>query len=389
MPEKTVDLTSLTVQVTKPRGQPARRLADQGLRIVPVVEDEGDMERFVISERLAVDRRTRSSFLNGILDKTLFTSAIYLREHFALPVLIVEGSLEDEYRGFDPQAVRGALSSMVLEYGLSVIRTADLDETVQLLIMMIRQEQIGIPEISLIPKRTAKSLPDMQRRVVEMLPGCGRVMARELLQHFGSIGRIVSASVEELRELRGIGLKKAREMQQVLAAEYGAVDTEKQIEDAIETEPALLLPGPVALVARQHHIYDDEHDRHIVDMVFNDAAANATILVELKRGRLESGHREQLRRYLDHARESSVIRRYLDGGSSLRGVLASPEPGKLTSRYDDITIQELDPARIIAVLNRLRRERCARHEPPDPAGSPQPRCRCRLASACPPQSSRR
>ena len=278
-------------------------------------------------------------------------------------------SLEDEYRGFDPQAVRGALSSMLLEYGLSVLSTQDLDETVQLLVMMIRQEQIGIPEISLIPKRTARALPDMQRRVVEMLPGCGRVMARELLQHFGSIVRLVSASVDELRELRGIGLKEAREMHQVLRAEYGAVDTERQIEDAIEADPGLLLPGPVALIARQHHIYDDEHDRHVVDMVFRDDRANETILVELKRGRLESDHREQLRRYLDHAVESAVIRAYLDRGSVLRGVLASPEPGKLTPRYEDVTIQELDPARLIQVLNQLRRERWATAGQADSPGS--------------------
>ena len=108
-----------------------------------------------------MDRRTRPSLLNGIMDKTLFTSAIYLREQFTLPVLIVEDEVDYGYRGFDPQAVRGALSSMVLEYGLSVLSTRDLDETVHMLVMMARQEQVGIPKISLIPKRKATSLADM------------------------------------------------------------------------------------------------------------------------------------------------------------------------------------------------------------------------------------
>jgi len=348
------DLSTLVVRATKPRSQAGRLLADQGLQIVPIAEDEGNVERFIISDALAVDRRTGSSLLNGIMDKTLFTSAIYLREHFALPVLILEGEVNYEYRGFDPQAVRGAISSMVLEYGLTVLSTRDLDETAHMLIMMARQEQVGIPEISLIPKRKATSLADMQRRLVEMLPGAGRVMARELLQHFGSVDRIARASEDELCGLKGIGRKKARDIRQVLNAPYEAVDTERQIEDAIEVDPSLLFKEPVTLVARQHHIYDDEADRHIVDMVFHDPATDTVILVELKRSRLEASHREQLRRYLDHAGESDILRRYLDGGSALQGILASPEAAGFKPRYDDIAVRELDAERIIAILVRLR-----------------------------------
>ena len=351
------DLSTLTVHVSKPKAAAARRLVELGLNVLLIRDDEGDSERFVFSKRLAVDRRAGNSFLNGIMDKTLFTAAIYLREHFRLPVLIVEGPINYEHRGFDPQSVRGALSSMVLEYGVNVLTTADLEDTVQLLVMMARQEQIGIPEISLVPKRTAKTLPDMQRRVAEMLPGCGRVMARELLQHFGSFERIVRASADELRQVPGIGAKKARDMCEVLATEYEAVDTERQIEDAIEADPSLLFEQPVELVDRQHFIFDDRGDRHIVDMLFADRRAGEVILVELKRGRLEPWHREQLKRYLAHADESAVIRRHLDGGFAMRGILASVDPGKLAPRHKDITVVTVDEKRVIAILTELRRKR--------------------------------
>ena len=86
-----------------------------------------------------------------------------------------------------------------------------------------------------------------------------------------------------------------------------------------------------------------------------DRAASTLILVELKHGRLEPAHREQLRRYLDHARESSLLRRHLDRGCALRGVLASLDPGKLALRYDDITVRKVDAARVIPILARLRR----------------------------------
>jgi len=80
-PDRTALHSALVVRATKPRSQAARKLAELGIRVVAVEEDEGDIERFVISKRLAVDRRTGHGLLNGIMDKTLFTSAIYLREH--------------------------------------------------------------------------------------------------------------------------------------------------------------------------------------------------------------------------------------------------------------------------------------------------------------------
>lgn len=75
-----VDLSGVSVSCTKPRGRPARLLAGMGVMIVPVEEDEGTVDRYFLSRRVAVERRTGGGFLKGIVDKTLFTSAIYLRE---------------------------------------------------------------------------------------------------------------------------------------------------------------------------------------------------------------------------------------------------------------------------------------------------------------------
>lgn len=347
----------LVVSATKPRGKPAALLAEMGVQIVPIAEDEGNVDRYVLSKRLAVERRTGNSFPRGILDKTLFTSAIYLREHFRIPVLIVEGQVNYQYVGISPQAVRGVLSSMLLLYGMSVLATPTVEETAALIAMIARQEQVGIPEISLIPKRKATSLDDMQRRVVEMLPGSGMVMARDLLQHFGSIERIVRATEGELRSLRGVGARKARQMLKVLHAEYEAVDTERNLEDAIEADPTLLFKQPVVLLARQHYIYTDEQRRQFVDMVFLDSEADELVLVELKRGKLAHEHVRQLRAYLDHARESKVLASFLDKGTALRGLLATVEDCSLKIRDKDISTRIVDRRRTIEVLKQLRQRR--------------------------------
>ena len=349
----------LIIAATKPCGRAARMLAELGVGIVPVEEDEGNVDRYICGERLAVERRSGSSFLRGVQEKTLFTSAIYLREHFSLPVLIVEGEVNFEYSGFAPQAIRGALSSMMLEYGLSVLSTPTIEETVQLVAMMARQEQVGIPEISLIPKRKATTVPDMQRRVVEMLPGCGMVMARDLLQTFGTVERIVRASPEELRTVRGLGTRKAAEMHRVLHEEYASVDTERDLEDAIEAAPELLFSRPVSLLARQHHIYTDSRERHVVDLVFVRQDADEVILVELKRGRLAHEHVRQIRRYLDHASESKLLRPFLQSGTAVRGVLATIEDCQLKVRDRDVAVRTVDRADVTRVLADLRARRLA------------------------------
>jgi len=352
-----VDLSVLTISATKPKGKPAAMLAEMGITIVPIEEDEGNVDRYILSERLAIERRTGSGFLRGIMEKTLFTSAIYLREHFSVPILIIEGEVNYEYTMFDPQAVRGALSSMMLLYGVNVLSTPNIEETVNLIAMMARQEQIGIRDISLIPKRKATDLADMQRRAIEMLPGCGMVMARDLLQYFGSVERIVNATEEEFRGVRGIGAKKAAEMYKVLNAEYEAVDTERNLEDAIEAVPELLFKQPVTLLDRQHYIYTEEKERHIVDLVFLDPEEDDLILVELKRGKLTSEHYDQIRRYLDNAHKSKLLLSFLEKGMALRGILATVEECKFKPKGADVSVCIVDKQETIEVLKQLRNQR--------------------------------
>jgi hypothetical protein len=246
---------------------------------------------------------------------------------------------------------------MMLEYGVNVISTADLDETAHLLMMMARHAQVGIPEISLVPKRKAADLPDLQRRVVEMLPGCGRVTARDMLHYFGSVQRIVDATTQELREVRGIGKKRAAEIHRVLHAEYEAVDTERNLEDAIEVAPGLLFDRPVELVARQHVISLEAGERDVVDMVFVDPAGPELILAELKRGALAHDHEAQLRSYLDDIHRSPLLMEYVERGATLRGLLVTFTPCDYTPQSPDIEVVVVEESAVIEILKRLRKGR--------------------------------
>jgi ERCC4-type nuclease len=346
----------LTIWVTKPRGDLAERLSQAGCRI-EVLDDEGNIDRYVLGPQLAVERRTPASFLQGIQDKSLFTSAISLREHFEIGILIVEGAIDFDRTGFHPQAVRGALSAMMLEYGISVLVTPNPEETTALLLMMARHAQVGIPEISLVPKRKAVDLPDLQRRVVEMLPGCGRVAARELLQHFGSVSRIVQATESELQQVRGIGEKRAAEIARVLHAAYASIDTERDLEEAAEANPHLLFDAQMTLLARQHVIATTDGERHVVDLVYLDGENAQLILVELKRDALTAEHEAQLRRYFEVADQSPLLSQHLTKGYGLRGILATISDCTYVPDYPNINVVIVDKGAAIAQLAALRRLR--------------------------------
>ncbi|MEK7398539.1 MAG: ERCC4 domain-containing protein [Candidatus Poribacteria bacterium] len=352
-----VDLSELNISVTKPFGKPAAMLAEMDINIIPIEEDEGNVDRYIISNRLAIDRWTGSTFVQGIIDKNLFSGAIYLREHFNAPIIILEGDISHKCRMVNPQMIRGAMSSLMVLYGVNILSTPDVEETVSLITMIARQEQIGIKEISLIPKRKAVTLDDMQRRVIEMLPGCGMVMARDLLQYFGSIKNIVNATEDEFRSVPGVGAKKAEEVYKVLNAEYESIDTEKALEDAIESDPQLLFDQQITLVSRQHYIFTEGKERHIIDMVFYDQQANELILVELKRGRLFIDHYYQIRRYVDNAPKSEILRSYLEKGASIRGILATVEECKLDLGDSCISVHIVDRNKAIKVLKRIRDDR--------------------------------
>jgi ERCC4-type nuclease len=350
--------TPVTIHCTKPRSQLARALRASGADVL-ALEPPTDVrpgERYALSQEVALDRYTGASFARAIAEKILFIHALDLRESFAAPVVLLEGELTTPYSGFHPQALRGALSALIVEYGVSVLRTADLEESLSLVLMMAVHAQHGVPEISLHAKRRATDVFDQQRRVVEMLPGAGLVGARRLLQRFGSLGRLLAATEEEIRRVPGFGPQKAAQIGSVLATEYRAVDTEHDVEEAIARRPELLLGSPAELLARQHVLFDDEGAKHVIDLVLGAAEEPVAYVAELKRASITNEHVEQLTRYLDRARHSELLASLIDAGFELRGVLASPEPSSIRPKDRRVTVIRLDREALIEELLRARRE---------------------------------
>ncbi len=339
---------SLLIRASKPDSKVAELLRRGGAEIV--LFPDGYSEVYLPSSRVSVCRKTTYSFLSAIEDKTLFVEATEGAESERLTIFVVEGDPLQAARAFHPNAVRGAMTSLLVQYGASLVTTASPEETAELILMIAKQEQQGIPEVSLHPKRRALDLPDTQRRVVEMLPGAGLVVARELLRHFGTIQRIASASAEQLAQVKGVGKGRAESIRDVLQEPYKDVDTEKEIEDALEKDPSLLFAEPVEFLARQHRLTLEDGSQGIVDLIFRARKKALLYVVEVKKGPVTLMDYRQIKAYIQAAGNSELIKKHLQTGCALRGVLASTTQSNFRPPGESIEVRTIDRNRVLEVL---------------------------------------
>lgn len=193
-------------------------LAQLGVKVEARQLDVGD---FILSDRVGVERKSVGDFLQSIVDKRLLNQAKQLSETFERPVLILEGEGLYSRRAIHPNAIRGALAALAVDFGISVLPTQDEKETAAVLAIIARREQTEqAREVAVRGEAKGLTLPEQQRFVVEGLPGVSAVLAERLLAHFDTVERVVAASEEELQQVRGIGKEKAKEIRRVLSVLY-------------------------------------------------------------------------------------------------------------------------------------------------------------------------
>lgn len=162
-----------------------------------------------IGDDLAIERKDANDFALSVMDGRLFGQAELLASTFQHTAVIVEGDLADIYSRIEPEALAGALSSLVIFFRIPVITVRNEEATARLIGRLGKHATEGLGyEIAL---RAGKPKHDggLAQYLVEGLPGVGAETARRLIQHFGSASRVFGASKDELQQVRGIGAKTA------------------------------------------------------------------------------------------------------------------------------------------------------------------------------------
>lgn len=178
---------------------------------------------YILSDRVCVERKTIDDFIQSIIDNRLLGQARELVRNFEAPAMIIEGEFDKIYsrRMVHPNAIRGALASLALDYRISIIPSRDEEDTAKILHVIARREQeLDERLVALRGEKKPLMLRERQLFVVESLPNVSAVLARRLLDKFGSVEKVVTASTKELMEVEGIGDKKAEEITKVVKNKY-------------------------------------------------------------------------------------------------------------------------------------------------------------------------
>jgi len=169
---------------------------------------------YYVDNRLLFERKTLTDFIASIKDGRIFRQGINLASSPLKGVIILEGTSGNILRsGMRREAIQGALITISLNLGIPIFRSTDPMESAKLILFAAHQikflETNSLPRHNLRPKGKRA----VQLQILQGIPGVGRKRAQLLLKRFGSLDAIISASMEELLRVEGIGRKTVETIQ--------------------------------------------------------------------------------------------------------------------------------------------------------------------------------
>ncbi len=164
---------------------------------------------------IAIERKTLSDFISSMISKRLMVQLQNLKQ-FPRQLLILEG---DESRGgVHPNAVRGMLLSIILDFNIPIIFSKSSQETAEFFILLDKKQDKKPHENSLKMKRIGHTIQERQQIVLESFPGIGPRTAKLLLKEFKTIKKIINSKKEDLEKY--LDKNKSGEMKKILEFPY-------------------------------------------------------------------------------------------------------------------------------------------------------------------------
>ena len=185
------------------------------------------MGDYQIGKRVIIERKTLKDLSISIVDGRLFRQMIRLANSTCQGVLILEGTAADIVElNMTRASLQGALITVSLIWGIPVLRSKDPPETARLMVYIGRQlissAGGGMQRHGYRPKGFRKR----QQFILQGLPGIGPERAGRLLDHFGNVEAVITASSIELQSVEGIGKSIADRIRWVVSEEAFSCNTE-------------------------------------------------------------------------------------------------------------------------------------------------------------------
>ncbi|MEM5790889.1 MAG: ERCC4 domain-containing protein [Candidatus Aenigmatarchaeota archaeon] len=173
---------------------------------------------FIISQRVAIERKSYSDFISSIIDGRIFEQASLLRKNFEKPIIIIEGYSNRE---INENALKGALASLLIDFGISILMTRNPLDTAKTIFWIAKKEQFeGKKDIVIKIGKKPKDIKKLQEFIISSFPGISSILGKRLLEKFGSLEKVFNASEEELVKVKGISKNLAKKIKRILVSSY-------------------------------------------------------------------------------------------------------------------------------------------------------------------------
>ncbi|RLE65905.1 MAG: hypothetical protein DRJ38_02965 [Thermoprotei archaeon] len=201
--------------------------ARQILKILKELKTEIEIKKlevgdYVLSEDVAVERKTVVDFVETLTRRNLFEQVYALKEVYVRPILVLEGYLGiiKKFSRINVNSVLGALAALARN-GISVIPTLDARTTASLLYFIARQEQVGeARQITVRPVKKFVTVQEQQIFFLAGLPLIGRSKAISILKKFGTPLNALNNYRLWSRRINGIGESTVKKIEQVLTSKF-------------------------------------------------------------------------------------------------------------------------------------------------------------------------
>ncbi|NIO22558.1 MAG: hypothetical protein GTN38_00840 [Candidatus Aenigmarchaeota archaeon] len=179
---------------------------------------------YICSDRVCVERKTISDFIQSIIDQRIFKQVSEISDCFEKPLMILEGNPDLLFleRNVHPNMIRGALASLAIDYKIPIIWTRNAKETANQIYWIAYREQAKKKRgVAIRCPRKSASTRDRQEFLIAGLPHINTKLSRNLLKKFKTPKRVFSAKEDKLMKVEGIGKEKAKRIWDLLNKEYG------------------------------------------------------------------------------------------------------------------------------------------------------------------------
>ena len=200
-----------------------------GMKNVSVGIKRLSQRDYLVDNRLVFERKTLNDFALSIIDGRLFSQAIRLVSSKYNSVLILEGAGKElTETGIRREAIQGALITVSIVLGIPVLRSKSPSESAHLILYAARQiKSFARGTVQRHGSRPKGKRKKQQLFILQGLPGIGSERAARLLDEFGSVEAVVTATSEELQSVKGIGNSIAERIKWAVKEEiqsYGVFD---------------------------------------------------------------------------------------------------------------------------------------------------------------------